>query len=60
MPKKKPIDWEQLDGLVDQGMNCKQIAAHYNFTDRKFCVKAKKHLGIYLSQYIHNKKYGKP
>lgn len=54
--QEKPINWNILDRLIDQGYNCKQLAEYFDLSVGLFGLKAKKKLGIYCSQYIAKRK----
>jgi YesN/AraC family two-component response regulator len=49
---RKPLDLEYFKKLVEQGLNCKQIAAKMGYHTHTFGLKIKKELGIYPSVYI--------
>ena len=46
------IDWNEFDRLVDNGINLKQIAKHFNLSSKYFSKLAFEHLGQYPSVYI--------
>lgn len=49
---KRPINWNELDSLIDKDMNVKKIAKYYNFSYTYFIKRIKEHLDIPLSVYI--------
>ncbi len=58
VPNRKDIDINEFKGLVDQGLNRKQIAKHLNIHEKPFGKLFRDLIGIYPSVYIKRYKNG--
>lgn len=54
--KKKSLELTKINSLIDQGLNCKQIAKYFGYSQTWFCEVSKKFLKEYLSIYISKRR----